>query len=104
MTYRRLIIGDSSIVRVWQAAQLARPQLTSVTIKPASCLETLSSGLSDVSDELDYVIVSVLTSLLAEEGSGANVHGSSLGLISEVAKAIASSAKRAPRVEVCSIL
>ena len=102
MTYQRLIVGDSTIVRFWQAAQLARPQLVGVALKPASCLDTLSSGLSDVTDELDYVVVSMLTSYLTEEASGIDVRASTLSLISDVVRVISATAKRAPRVEVCT--
>ena len=100
MTYNRLIVGDPSIVRVWQAAQLAKAQLVGVVLKPSSCLDTLTSGLSDVSDELDFVIVSVLTHLLTEEASASDVRGTCGEIICDVAKIVFSAAKKSTRVEV----
>ena len=104
MTYQRLIVGDPNIVRVWQAAQLARPCLVGVPLRSAACLDTLRNGLEDITDELDYVIVSVLTSLVAEEASATDVRGSSANIMSDVMKIISSSAKKSSRVEVTFIL
>ena len=69
MTYTRLLIGDSNVGRFWASAQTARPQLVGVPFKSATCLDTFSSALSDVTDALDFVMVSVLTGLLIDEGS-----------------------------------
>ena len=98
--YKRLILGDPAVVRVWQAAQLAKAQLVGVPLKPVSCLDTLTSGLSDVTDELDYVIVSVLTHLLTEEASATDVRVSCGEIISDVARVVTAAAKKSTRVEV----
>ena len=100
MTYRRLIIGDPNIVRVWQAAQVSRPCLVGVPLKASSCLDTLNSGLADVNDELDYIIVSMLTSVLTEEGSSLDVCGSASNIISDAFKLISAAARKSSRVEV----
>ena len=67
--YRRLLLGDANLVRFWQAAQSARPQLKDVPIKSASCLYTLESGLELVSDEFDYIIISMMTSVIIDDAS-----------------------------------
>ena len=101
MGYLRLIMGDSSIARFWQASQTARPkELVGVPFKSADCLDTLASGLSDVTDELDYVLVSVLTGMLVEEALASDAIGSSRGIISDVLKIVAGVAKKSSRVEV----
>ena len=102
MPYRSLIVGDVNVARVWQAAQLARPQLVGVPLKVASCLDTLVSGLADVTDELDYVLVSVLNSMLLEEGSAADVSKSCSNIVSEVLTVVNAAAKKSSRVEVLS--
>ena len=102
MTYRSLILGDVTITRSWQAAQLARPQLVGVPLKAASCLDTLVSGLSDVTDELDYVLISVLNSLIIEEGSAADVRASCSSIFDEALRVIGAAAKKSSRVEVRS--
>ena len=102
MTYSRLVIGDSNIVRFWQAAQLARPQLVGVPLKPVSCHDTLSAALDSITDELDYVIVSVLTSFLIEEGSSVDVRNTCFSVIESVVKGISRAAIKSKRVEVRS--
>ena len=103
MSYQILIVGDANIVRFWEAAQLSRPQLVGVTLKPVSCMDTLASSLSDVNDGLDFVLVSVLTSLLVEEASATDVKGSSYNIIKDAYKLVLAAAKRAGRVEVNTI-
>ena len=100
MTYRLLITGDGNVVRFWQAAQLARPQLVGVPLKPATCLDTLEASLVGVTDEYDYVLVSVLTSLLLDVASASNLANSCSNIIQTVAKRVATSAKKSARVEV----
>ena len=103
MSYTRLIVGDANVARFWQASQLARPQLVGTPLKTANCLDTLVSALSDVTDALDYVVVSVSTSLLLEEATSADVQVSSLNVLQSMMQHIEASAKRAQRVEVLSI-
>ena len=103
MSYRRLIIGDANVVRSWQAAQLARPQFASIPLKTVSCMDTLSSSLEDISNELDYVVVSVMTGLVIEEGSASDVRGSSFSIIDGVVKRVVNVAKRTSRVQVMLI-
>ena len=100
MTYTRLIVGDPSIVRFWDAAQISRPQLVGVTLKPASCMDTLTASLSEVNDGLDFVVVSVITSLVLEEASAAEVYASSLNIINDSIKRIKAAAKKSSKVEV----
>ena len=100
MTYQRLIIGDSSVSRFWQASQIARPQLLGVLLKPVSCLDTLSSALDSISDELDYAIVSVMTSLLIEECSD-DADGAK-GVLEAIVRRVRTAAERSQRVEVRS--
>ena len=100
MTYSRLIIGDASVARFWQASQTARPQLLGVVLKPVSCLDTLSSALDTISNELDYAIVSVLTGILIEEGSSADVPGTTRSVLDAVVKRVCVAADRVPRIEV----
>ena len=100
MTYRRLIIGDSGVARFWQASQTARPQLLGVVLKPVSCFDTLASALDSVCDEMDYAVISVLTGLLIEEGTSADVSGSCSSVLDAVVKRVCGAAGRSPRVEV----
>ena len=100
MSYQLLIVGDSNVVRFWEAAQISRPQLVGVTLKPVSCMDTLASSLADVNDGLDYVLISVLTSLLIDEVSPADLRGSSYNIIRDAYKIILSASKKASRVEV----
>ena len=101
MGYRTLLLGDSNIVRAWQAAQTSRPQLVGMPLQAVSCMDTLASGLSSVTDELDYVIVAILSSMLTEEGSAGDVIGSCTNIISDAVRTIAAAAKKSGRVEVC---
>ena len=89
------------MARFWQASQTARPQLLGVTLKPVSCLDTLSSALDSISDELDYSIVSVLTSFLIEEVSSDDVLGGARAVLESVVKRVCNAAGQHPRVEVC---
>ena len=100
MTYKRLIVGDAGIVRTWQAAQVSRPQLVGVPLKSATCLDTLTSALSDVTDEYDFVIVSMLTSLLLEEGSAVDARRSCANIMADVFRIVVGAAKKSSRVEV----
>ena len=100
MGYRALLLGDVHVVLSWQAAQTSRPQLVGMPMTAANCLDTLTSGLASVTDELDYVIVSVLSSMLNEEGSAADVRGSCSNIISDAIRVISAAAKRSSRVEV----
>ena len=104
MTYSRLIIGDANVARFWQASQLARPQLVGVPLKTASCLDTFATSLSDVTDAIDYVVISVITSLLLDEVSSTDVANSSHNVFQSAFQHVEASAKRASRVEVRSIL
>ena len=101
MGYNRLLIGDSGLARFWQATQAARPkELAGVPFRSASCLDTLTTGLSGVTDELDYVLVSVLTGLIVEEASAADVSGSSRNIIDDVLRVVSGTGKKSSRVEV----
>ena len=100
MSYHRLVVGDVNVVRFWQAAQLARPQLVGVPLKTVGCVDTLSSALAEVNDALDYVVVSVATTLLLEEATSVDVRGSSLNVFESLVKHITAAAKKSSRVEV----
>ena len=100
MTYKRLIVGDANITRFWPECQAARPQLLSAVMKPAKCMDTLSSALADVNDGIDYVIVSVLTSLLLDEASATDVTGTSFNILRDAIKLISATAKKSSKVEV----
>ena len=104
MTYQFIILGDSNVVRFWEAAQTARPQLMGVSLKPISCMDTLSSALSDVNDGLDFSLISVLTSLLLEEASSVDVKNSCGNIIRDVVKLICAAAVKSKRVEVNMLL
>ena len=100
MAYSRLIIGDANVARFWQASQLARPQLVGLPLKTANCFDTLASSLSDVTDALDYVVISVLTSLLLDEVSASDVSTSSTNVLQSMVKHVEAAAKRSSKVEV----
>ena len=101
MSISRLLIGDSSIVRYWPAAQLARPrELVGVAMKEASCLETLTSALSEVTDVLDFVLISMLSDFLIDEASASDVSGSCSNIIGDVLRAIEKAAQRSSKVQV----
>ena len=100
MGYRSLIVGDANVVRFWSASQIARPQLVGVPMKAVSCLDTLDSAMKEVSDELDYVIVSVLTGFIIDEATQGDVRESCVNIISLALKPILAAAKRAGRAEV----
>ena len=102
MSYQRLVIADANIGRSWQASQLARPQLVGVPLKNAACLDTLASSLMDVTDALDYVVISVATSLVLDEASSTDVRGSSFNVFETMVKHVMAAAKKSARVEVCS--
>ena len=100
MPYSMMIIGDANVARFWDAAQVARPQLVGVAFRPVSCMDTISSSLREVNDGLDFVLVSVLTSLLLEECSSADVAGTSKNIIGDLAKHLSLAAKKSSKVEV----
>ena len=100
MSISRLIIGDSSIARFWSAAQLSRRELSTVSMKEASCLETLASALSEVTDSLDFVLVAILSDMIIEEASAADVTASCNNIITEVMKSIARAARKSSNVQV----
>ena len=101
MAYKIVLIADANVVRFWDEAQKARPQLLGVSLKPVSCLDTLSSALADVNDGHDLALVSVLTTLLIDEASASDVRGSCYNVIRDVIKRIIATAKKSKRVEVC---
>ena len=102
MSYSRLIIGDANVARFWQASQLARPQLVGVPLKTVSCLDTLASSLLEVNDSLDYVVLSVATSLVLDEASSVDVRASSRNVFDTMIKHVLSASKKSQRVEVLS--
>ena len=104
MTYRRLIIGDVNVGRFWQAAQSARPQLRDVQLRNTFCLDTLEASLDGVTDELDLVILSVLTSLIVDEGSAADVSGSTSNIIDQALRRVIGCARKSKRCEVLSFV
>ena len=101
--YRRLFIGDANLVRFWLAAQSVRPQLKDVPIKTASCLYTLESGLELVSDEFDYVILSMVTSVVINDASAIDVRGSSQNALEPVFKRVIAVSRKSPHCQVCSV-
>ena len=72
----------------------------SVPFRSVSCVDTLASSLEDISNELDYVVVSVMTGLVIEEGSAADIRGSCVSILDGVVKRVNNVAKRATRVQV----
>ena len=101
MAYKRLILGDANIVRFWQTS--TSTLVAGVPMKAVSCLDTLESALGSVTDELDYVALSFLTSLVLEEGSSVDVKGSCSNIIEAAVKFVSAAAKKSSRVEVQSI-
>ena len=104
MSYKVMIVADANVVRFWDAVQLARPQMVGVSLRPVSCLDTLSAALSDINDGIDYALVSVLTTLLLEEASASDVRASSYNIIRDVVKRVVACAKKSGRVEVYILL
>ena len=100
MVYKRVILGDANVVRSWQAAQVAMPQLLGVQLYPVSCFDTLSASLESVTTEADFAVVSVVTALLLDEGSGTDVKGTCCNILEGVVKRVCSVAKRHSRVQV----
>ena len=100
MPYQFIILGDSNVVRFWEAAQTARPQLLGVSLKPVNCIDTLASALSELNEGFDYALVSVLTSMLLEEASSADIKNSCGNIIRDVVRLISSAAIKSKRVEV----
>ena len=100
MAYRRLIIGDANIVKFWQASQTARKELVGVPLMSVVCQDTLEVALQEVHGDLDFVLVSALTSLLIEEGSADDVRGSCINVLETALKKVDSVAKRLRHVEV----
>ena len=98
MAYKRIILGDANIVRFWQASQLARPQLMGVTLKPVSCLDTLDAALGAVNDELDYALVSIVTSMLIDGVSVNDLEVSSHNIIEAAVKRLVATARKSARV------
>ena len=103
MSHRVLVLGDANVGRHWQAFQGCRPQLQGVPFRSVSCLDTFDTAMSSVTDELDYVLISVLTSMLLDEGSAQDVRGSCTNILGLVAKRLVAVAKKSSRVEVCLI-
>ena len=99
MAYKRLILGDANIVRFWQTSTSVL--VAGVPMKAVSCLDTLESSLGTVSDELDFVALSFLTSLIIEEGSPSDVKGSCANIVEAAVKLVSASARKSARVEVC---
>ena len=104
MAYTRLLIGDANVARFWPAAQVARPQLMGVNFREASCSETLSAALSEVTDTLDPVIISVLSEFLIEEASALDISQSCSNIVGDVFRALERSAKRSSNVQVIDSL
>ena len=100
MSYRRILIGDVNVARFWQPMQAARPQLKEVAFKHASCLDTLETALDSVSDEHDYAVVSMVTSVLVEDGSAMDVRGSSVNALEASLKRIIAASKRSMHCQV----
>ena len=100
MPYHLSVLGDANVARFWDAAQLARKDLAGVVFRPVTCLDSLASALMEINDGLDFVLVSVLSTLLVEEGSAVDVSGSSLNIVNDVIKRIGTAAKKSSKVEV----
>ena len=101
--YKRLIIGDGNVVRFWQAAQISRKELLGVRLHHVSCMDTLDSSLGEITDEFDYVLVSVLTSLVLDEVSSSDIRKSGTNLFGDVTRRIAAAAKKSSRAQVCAL-
>ena len=100
MGYKSLLIGDANVVRFWQASQTARPQLLGVPLRSVTCVDTLESALGSVTDEYDFVLVSVATSFLLEEGSCTEVRVSSTNILTDLTRRVSAAAKKSPRAQV----
>ena len=99
--YRSLFLGDANIGRFWQAFQSSRPQLRNSQYKSVVCLDTLDTALEAVTDELDFVVLSVLTSLILDEGSGADIRGTVTNIVDAAKKRVVAAARKSSRCEVC---
>ena len=104
MTYKRLIIGDANIVRFWQASQTARKDLVGVPLQAVSCLDTFENALASVTEEFDFVLVSVMTSLLMDEISSTDLRSSSFSVFEGVIKRLSAVSRKAKRVEVMRLV
>ena len=104
MSYRRILIGDVNVARFWQSIQAARPQLKEVAFKHASCLDTLETALASVTDEHDYAVVSMVTSVLIDDGSASDVLGSCSNALEASLKRIISAAKKSKNCQVWGCL
>ena len=100
MTLRRILIGDANIGRFWQALKGARPQLKDVQCRQASCLDTLETAHDQVSDEYDLAILSLVTSILLDECSSADVKGSAINAIDPVVRRVVGAAKKSSHCQV----
>ena len=100
MVYTLLIIADDNVVRFWPACQLSRPQLVGVELKSVLCFDTLQSALDEVTDRLDYVLVSMLTGFLIDEGSASDVKGSCMNVLDSVLRPVYTAAKKSSNVQV----
>ena len=100
MVYSQMIIADDNVVRFWSACQLARPQLLGVELKPVACFDTFSSALSDVTDKLDLVLLSVMTGFIIDEGAATDVRGSCRNVLEAVFQPIYTAAKKSSNVQV----
>ena len=100
MVYSQLIIADDNVVRFWPACQLSRPQLLGVQLRSVLCSDTLTAALEEVNDKLDYVLLSMLTGFLVDEGSASDVRGSCVNVLEAIFRPIYTAAKKSSNVQV----
>ena len=100
MVYSQLVIADDNVVRFWPAAQLARPQLLGVRLRSVLCYDTLTNAFEEVDNGLDFVLASVLTGFLVDEGCSTNIAGSCQNILETAFRPIYSAAKKSPKVQV----
>ena len=100
MSYRRILVGDVNVGRFWQAIKGARPQLSEVPFLSVTCLDTLEAALEKISDELDFAIVSMVTSVLIDECSAMDVRASAANALDPVVRRIVAAAKKSAHCQV----
>ena len=98
--YRCLYLGDANVGRFWQTVQGSRTQLQSAQYRAVSCLDSLETALSTVTDELDYVVVSSLTAMILEEGNSLDIRGSVSNIVDGARRRLTAAAARSLRCEV----
>lgn len=99
----RLLIGDNNLSRFWAAFSFARPGLKSSSLMTATDLDTFDHALSQVSEEREQVIVSILTSVLLEEANSSDLSVSATNVCGQVLERLVEVCPRNPKSQVRSL-